>query len=162
ANLADGQIAITGEAGTSDAYGHVIANLAKLPDGASLGKIAIQPPEVKPFVWGVERDNGRVRLTGNAPMPAVRSDLGDAAKKTFPNNQLSDQMAWGRGAPANFGALTDFAFAELAKLADGKVGVSDNRISIDGSAPSSAAYEQVLADLKRLPNQATLAAAHIL
>src|ERR1700685_1623377 len=37
-------------------------------------------PEAKPFVWSAERDVVRVTLGGNAPLPAVKGRLVDAAK----------------------------------------------------------------------------------
>jgi OOP family OmpA-OmpF porin len=162
ANLADGQIAISGEAPTSDAYGQVVADLTKLPEGASLGKIAIVPPEVKPFVWGAMREGGKVIINGSAPIVAVRTDLVEAAKNALPGTEIVDQMTWGRGAPADFSAIAAFLFTELSKLSSGKAGLVDKQISITGEAPTSAAYEQVLADLRALPGGAVLGGANLL
>jgi OmpA-OmpF porin, OOP family len=162
ANLSDGQIAISGEAASSDAYGRIVADLMKLPEGGSLGKIAIVPPEAKPYVWGAVRDGNKITLNGYASVPQVRADLIAGAKKAFPGAEIVDQMGWARGAPADFPAITGYLISELTKLSNGKVNLSDSQMTVEGEAPASSAYDQILTDLKAPPAGAVLAGANIL
>src|ERR1041384_1324181 len=59
-------------------------------------------PEAKPFVWSAERDVVRVTLGGNAPFPAVKGRLVEAAKAALGNVEVADRMNLARGAPARF------------------------------------------------------------
>src|SRR5690349_18540690 len=59
-------------------------------------------PEAKPFVWSAERDVVRVTLSGNAPLPAVKGRLVEAAKAALGGVEVVDQMGLARGAPTRF------------------------------------------------------------
>jgi OOP family OmpA-OmpF porin len=59
-------------------------------------------PEAKPFVWSIERDVVRVTFSGNAPLPAIRAKLMDAARATLKGTEILDRMTLARGASSKF------------------------------------------------------------
>src|SRR2546423_8483701 len=56
-------------------------------------------PEAKPFVWSAERDVARVTLGGNAPLPASKGKLLEAARGGLGGLEVLDQLSLSRGGP---------------------------------------------------------------
>src|ERR1700733_11026920 len=91
-------------------------------------------PEARPFVWSAERDVARVTLGGSAPLPASKGKLLDAARAALGGVEVADQMNLSRGAPPRFDAAALLLIEQIAKLKDGKITISDNKVSLSGMA----------------------------
>ena len=108
-------------------------------------------PEAKPFVWNVERDVVRVTLSGNAPLPAIKARLLDAARTSFAGTEVADRMGLARGAPARFDAAALLLIDQIGKLKDGRITLSDTFVSLSGMARDIGGREAIGAALKNLP-----------
>ena len=71
-------------------------------------------PEAKPFVWTAERDVAHITLGGNAPLPAIKAKLLDAARAALGGVEVADQMDLARGAPAKFDAAALLLIDQIA------------------------------------------------
>ncbi len=110
-------------------------------------------PEAKPFVWSAERDVVRVTLGGSAPLPASKVKLVEAARASLGGVEVADQMNLSRGAPPRFD--------DAAKLKDGKITISDSKVSLSGMARELGGREAIGAALKNLPEGFSVAANEI-
>jgi OmpA-OmpF porin, OOP family len=115
-------------------------------------------PEAKPFVWSAERDVVRVTLAGSAPLPSVRTKLLEAAKAGLGNVEVADQMGLARGAPPRFDAAALLLIDQIGKLKDGKLTITDDKVSLSGMARELGGREAILAALKDLPEGFSVAA----
>jgi OOP family OmpA-OmpF porin len=107
--------------------------------------------EAKPFVWNAERDVVRVTLSGSAPLPAMKGRLMEAARKEVPGVEVADQMGLARGAPLRFESVAMLLLDQIGKLKDGKITISDTKISLSGMARDLGGREAISAALKNLP-----------
>ena len=108
-------------------------------------------PEAKPFVWSAERDVVRVTLGGSSPLPASKSKLLEAAHAALGGVEVVDQMNLSRGAPPRFDSAATLLIDQIAKLKDGKITLSDNKVSLSGMARDLGGREAIMAALKNLP-----------
>jgi OmpA-OmpF porin, OOP family len=108
--------------------------------------------EAKPFVWSAERDVVRVTLGGNAPLPAVKGKLLEAARAALNGVEVADQMSLARGAPPRFDDAALLLISQVGKLKDGKVTISDSDISLSGMARELGGREAIALALKNLPD----------
>jgi OOP family OmpA-OmpF porin len=107
--------------------------------------------EEKPFVWSAERDVARATLNGSSPLPASKVKLLDAARAALGGVEVVDQMHLSRGAPPRFDNAALLLLDQIGKLKDGKVTISDTKISLSGMARDLGGREAVAAALKNLP-----------
>jgi OmpA-OmpF porin, OOP family len=115
-------------------------------------------PEAKPFVWSAERDVVRVTLGGNAPLPASKGRLFEAARTALGNVEVVDRMDLSRGAPPRFDNAALLLIDQIAKLKDGKISISDTKVSLSGMARDLGGREAIAAGLKNLPEGFSVAA----
>lgn len=108
-------------------------------------------PEAKPFVWSIERDVVRITLGGNAPLPASKARLAEAARAVAPGTEVSDRMGMARGAPPRFDAAALLLLDQIGKLKEGKITLSDTSVSLTGMAREIGSREAILAALRNLP-----------
>ena len=108
-------------------------------------------PEAKPFVWTAERDVVRLTLSGSAPLPLVKGKLVEAAKAALGNVEVADRMGLARGAPARFDAAALLLLDQIGKLKDGKLTITDDKVSLSGMARELGGREAIAAALKKLP-----------
>ena len=108
-------------------------------------------PEAKPFVWTAARDVVRVTLDGNAPLPATKARLAEAARQALGGVEVADQMKFARGAPPHFEDAAVLLLAQIAGLKDGKITISDTNVSLSGMARELGGREAIAAALKDLP-----------
>src|SRR5277367_5229872 len=118
-------------------------------------------PEAKPFVWSAERDVVRVTLGGSAPLPASKGKLLEAARASLGGVEVADQMNLARGAPARFDSAALLLIDQIGKLKDGKITISDNKVSLAGMARDLGGREAIAAALKNLPEGFSVAADEI-
>jgi OmpA-OmpF porin, OOP family len=115
-------------------------------------------PEAKPFVWSAERDVVRVTLTGSSPMPASKGKLLEAARADLGGVEVVDQTNLSRGAPQRFDEAALLLLDQVAKLKDGKITISDTKVSLSGMARELGGREAIAAALKNLPEGFSVAA----
>src|ERR1700676_217237 len=115
-------------------------------------------PEAKPFVWSAERDVVRVRLGGSSPLPASKGRLLEAAHADLGGVEVADQMNLSRGAPPRFDNAALLLVDQIGKLKDGKVAISDGKVSLSGMARDLGGREAIAAALKNLPEGFSVAA----
>src|SRR5947209_18953122 len=108
-------------------------------------------PEAKPFVWSAERDVARVTLSGNAPLPASKGKLLEAARASLNGVEVVDQMSLSRGAPPRFDNAVLLLVDQIGKLKDGKIAVSDTNVTLSGMARDLGGREAIAAALQNLP-----------
>jgi OmpA-OmpF porin, OOP family len=118
-------------------------------------------PEAKPFVWSAERDVVRVTLSGSAPLPASKGRLLEAARAALGGVEVVDQMNLSRGAPPRFDDAALLLLGQVGKLKDGKITISDNKVSLSGMARDLGGREAIAAALKNLPEGFSVAANEI-
>ena len=108
-------------------------------------------PEAKPFVWSAERDVVRVTLSGNSPLPASKGRLLEAARADLGGVEVVDHMNLSRGAPSRFDNAALLLLDQIVKLKDGKITLSDTKVSLSGMARDLGGREAIAAALKNLP-----------
>ena len=118
-------------------------------------------PEARPFVWLAERDVVRVTLGGNSPLPASRNRLLEAARAALGGVEVVDRMNLSRGAPPRFDGAALLLLDQIGKLKDGKITISDNKVSLSGMARDLGGREAIAAALKNLPEGFSVAANEI-
>ena len=109
-------------------------------------------PEARPFVWSAERDVARLTLAGSAPLPTSRTKLLDAARATLAGVDVADRMKLSRGAPPRFDVAALLLIDQIGKLKDGKITISDAKVSLTGMARDLGGREAIVAALKNLPD----------
>ncbi len=112
--------------------------------------------EAKPFVWNAERDVVRVTLSGNAPLPATKQRLLDAARASLGGTDVADRMGLARGAPARFDQAAFLLIDLIGKLKEGKITISDQTVTLAGMARDLGGREAIAAALKNLPDGYTI------
>ena len=118
-------------------------------------------PEATPFVWAAERDVVRVTLSGSAPLPSVKGKLLEAARTDLGGVEVVDQTNLARGAPTGFEQAALLLLQQVARLRDGKVAISDGKISVAGMAQELGGREAIAAALKNLPEGFSVASNEI-
>ena len=108
-------------------------------------------PEASPFVWTVERDVVRITLGGNAPLPASKARLAEAARAVAGGTEVSDRMGLARGAPSRFDAAALLLVDQIGKLKDGKITLSDTGVTLTGMAREIGSREAIASALRNLP-----------
>src|SRR3984885_10897543 len=117
--------------------------------------------EAKPFVWSAERDVVRVTLSGNSPLPASKGMLLEAARADIGGVEVVDQMNLSRGAPPRFDDAALLLLDQIGKLKNGKITISDTKVSLSGMARDLGGREAIAAALKNLPEGFSVAANEI-
>lgn len=125
-------IDITGEARGDAEYDAALAAIAKPPEGAKITRAEIAPPRAAPFVFGASRAAGIVTLSGHIPSNDQRKAIGEKASAAASGGAVQDSTRAGSGAPKDFAAAAAAALGALSKLEQGKVALSDQKLSIEG------------------------------
>jgi OOP family OmpA-OmpF porin len=118
-------------------------------------------PEAKPFVWSAERDVVRVTLTGSSPLPASKGKLLEAARADLGGVEVVDQTSLSRGAPARFDDAALLLLDQVVRLKDGKITISDTKVSLSGMARELGGREAIAAALRNLPEGFSVASNEI-
>jgi OOP family OmpA-OmpF porin len=118
-------------------------------------------PEARPFVWSAERDVVRVTLTGSSSLPASKGKLLEAARADLGGVEVVDQTNLSRGAPQRFDEAALLLLDQVARLKDGKITISDTKISLAGMARDLGGREAIAVALKNLPEGFSVASNEI-
>lgn len=139
--LIDQRLSATGKASTIQSYDQVVGQLeSSVPQSLTIAEKAITPPSVKPYVWSAELTGDGLKLGGFVPTNEARAQIVADAKAAFPGVGIIDGMKLAGGAPSGHAAGSAFALAQLAQLATGKAALSDQNLTIEGTAKSPGAY----------------------
>jgi OmpA-OmpF porin, OOP family len=156
--VAGRDISFAAEAFSSDGQRAALAAVEAVPGVRLVNDETRLVPEARPFVWTAERDVVRVTLAGSAPLPQVKGKLLEAAKAGLGNVEVVDQMGLARGAPQSFDAAALLLLDQIGKLKEGKLSISDDKVSLSGMARELGGREAIMAALKNLPEGFSVAA----
>jgi OmpA-OmpF porin, OOP family len=161
--VAGRDVTFAADAFSEDGRGSAVAAVEAVPGVRLVNDETRLVPEAKPFVWTAERDVVRVTLGGSAPLPASKGRLLDAARASLASTssggvEVVDQMNLSRGAPPRFDNAAALLLDQIGKLKDGKISISDSKVSLSGMARDLGGREAIAAALKNLPEGFSVAA----
>lgn len=159
--VAGRDVAFAADAFSDDGRRSALAAVEAVPGVRQVDDQTRLVPEAKPFVWSAERDVARVTLGGNAPLPAIKGKLLEAARAGLGGIEIADQMQLSRGAPPRFDSAALLLLGQIGKLKDGKVTISDTKVNLSGMARDLGGREAIAAALKNLPEGFSVAANEI-
>jgi OmpA-OmpF porin, OOP family len=151
-------VTLSADAFSEDGRRSAVASVEAVPGVRLVNDQTRLVPKAKPFVWSAERDVVRVTLAGSAPLPAVKGKLLEAARGELGGVEVTDQMALARGAPPSFEDAALLLIAQIGKLKDGKIEMSDANVTLSGMARDLGGREAIAAALKDLPQGFSVAA----
>jgi OOP family OmpA-OmpF porin len=91
-------------------------------------------------------------------LPASKGKLVEAARANLGGVEVVDQMNLSRGAPPRFDNAALLLLDQIGKLKDGKITLSDTKVSLSGMARELGGREAIAAALKNLPEGYSVAA----
>ena len=149
--VAGRDVTFAADAFSEDGRRSAVASVEAVPGVRLVNDETRLVPEAKPFVWSAERDVVRVTLGGSSPLPASKSRLLEAARASLGGVEVVDQMNLSRGAPPRFDTAALLLLDQIGKLKDGKITISDSKVSLSGMARDLGGREAIAAALKNLP-----------
>ena len=159
--VAGRDVTFAADAFSEDGRRSAVASVEAVPGVRLVNDETRLVPEAMPYVWSAERDVVRVTLGGNAPLPASKGRLLEAARAGLGGVEVVDQMNLSRGAPPRFDNAALLLLDQIGKLKDGKVTITDNKVSLSGMARDLGGREAIAAALKNLPEGFSVAANEI-
>jgi OOP family OmpA-OmpF porin len=159
--VAGRDVTFAADAFSQDGRRSALASLEAVPGVRLVNDETRLVPEVNPFVWSAERDVARVTLGGNSPLPASKGKLLEAARAALGGVEVVDQMNLSRGAPSHFDNAALLLLDQIGKLKDGKIALSDTKVSLSGMARDLGGREAIAAALKNLPEGFSVASNEI-
>src|SRR6195256_4747823 len=154
-------VTFVADAFSEDGRQSAVASVEAVPGVRLVNDETRLVPEAKPFVWSAERDVVRVTLGGSAPLPSSKAKLTEAARAGLGGGEVVDQMNLSRGAPPRFDSAALLLLDQIGKLKDGKITISDNKVSLSGMARDLGGREAIAAALRNLPEGFSVAANEI-
>jgi OOP family OmpA-OmpF porin len=151
-------VAFAADAFSEDGRQSAVAAVETVPGVRLVDDETRLVPEAKPFVWSAERDVARVTLSGSAPLPASKGKLLETARAGLGGIEVADQMKLSRGAPPRFDNASLLLIDQIGKLKDGKITLTDTKVSLSGMARELGGREAITAALKNLPEGFSVAA----
>ena len=159
--VAGRDVTFAADAFSEDGRRSAVASVEAVPGVRLVNDETRLVPEAKPFVWSAERDVVRVTLGGSSPLPASKGKLLEAARAGLGGVEVADQMNLSRGAPPRFDNAALLLLDQIGKLKDGKITISDTKVSLSGMARDLGGREAIAAALKNLPEGFSVAANEI-
>jgi OmpA-OmpF porin, OOP family len=159
--VAGRDVTFAADAFSEDGRRSALASVEAVPGVRRVNDETRLVPEATPFVWWAGRDVAKVTLGGSSPLPASKSKLLEAAHADLGGVEVADQMNLSRGAPAHFDNAALLLLDQIAKLKDGKIELSDTKVSLFGMARELGGREAIAAALKNLPQGFSVAANEI-
>src|ERR1700681_4744010 len=160
-SVAGPDVTFAADAFSEDGRRSAVASVEAVPGVRLVNDETRLVPEARPFIWSAERDVVRVTLGGSAPLPASKGRLLEAARSGLGGVEVVDQMNLARGAPPRFDNAALLLLDQIGKLKDGKVTISDTKVSLAGMARDLGGREAIAAALKNLPEGFSVAANEI-
>jgi OOP family OmpA-OmpF porin len=159
--VAGRDVTLAAEAFSEEGRRSAVASVESVPGVRLVDDETRLVPEAKPFVWSAERDVVRVTLGGSAPLPASKGRLLEAARAGLGGVEVLDRMNLSRGAPPRFDSAALLLLDQIGKLKDGKITISDSKVSLSGMARDLGGREAIAAALRNLPEGFSVAANEI-
>ncbi len=150
-SVAGRDVTLAADAFSEDGRQGAVASVEAVPGVRLVNDETRLVPEAKPFVWSAERDVLRVTLSGSSPLPASKGRLMEAARASLGGVEVVDRTNLSRGAPPRFDNAALLLLDQVAKLKDGKITLSDTKVSLSGMARELGGREAIAAALKNLP-----------
>lgn len=115
--------------------------------------VAAAPPPRDPYVFSATLRESMLALDGRLPDEALRKRAVDAAVAAANGVAVSDGVKIDGGAPAgDFAAVLDIALDALKSLSQGRVALTEGRLSVNGKGRANVRADKLAADIKaRLP-----------
>jgi OmpA-OmpF porin, OOP family len=151
-------VTLAADAFSEDGRHSAIAAIEAVPGVRLVNDETRLIPEASPFVWSAERDVVRLTLSGSSPMPASKAKLLEAARADLGGVEVVDQTNLARGAPPGFDEAALLLLAQVPKLKDGKITITDTKVGLSGMARELGGREAIAAALKNLPGGFSVAA----
>lgn len=143
--LHDAEATIEGEARSNVTAAMIEGDLkAHLPQGFSLAKIVVVDGPASPFAFVASLNDGALTLAGNVPAAKSHEEIHARAQNLFSGVALTDTLGVANGAPPAFEQAIAVALPSLARLANGRLTLSDSAVLLVGEAP----FEGVAADIR--------------
>jgi OOP family OmpA-OmpF porin len=149
--VAGRDVTFAADAFSEDDRRRAVASVLAVPGVRLVNDETRLVPEAKPFVWSAQRDVVRVTLGGSSPLPASKARLLEAARASLGGVEVVDQTNLSRGAPSRFDDAALLLLDQIGKLKDGKITISDDKVSLSGMARELGGREAIAAALKNLP-----------
>lgn len=140
-------VTLKGIAPDPEAQSAVKAALEKVRGIREITDLTSVLPLVSPYLLQIKKGADGIILSGSVPDNDVRDRIMTAAESAAPGIPLDDEMAVGRGSPANFVDSVGFALQLLSGLREGEIEISDLNISIEGKATDDADYRKMQSQL---------------
>ena len=159
--ITDTAVSVKGQALTPEDYEAALEGVsAPVPAGGSLASADILPAAVEgDYTWSATLTGPDLLLEGYAPDAETRAGIEAKAKELNPNATVINRLRIASGAPDNFGALTDFALAQLPRFSAGKASLANTALSVEGTSLGSAEFDAANAALAgELPEGMSVAA----
>ena len=156
--VAGRDVTFAAEAFSEDGRLNAVASVEAVPGVRMVNDETRLVPEAKPFVWSAERDVVRVTLGGSSPLPSSKNKLMEAARTMLGGVEVADRMNLARGAPQRFDNVALLLLDQIAKLKDGKITLTDNKVALSGMARELGGREAIAAALRNLPEGYSVAA----
>jgi OOP family OmpA-OmpF porin len=144
-------VTFAAEAFSEDGRRSAVAAVEAVPGVRLVNDETRLVPQASPYIWSIERDVVRVTLAGSTPLPASKARLLDAARAALNGVEVVDHLNLSRGAPSRFDAAALLLVDQVAKLKDGKITLTDNRVALAGMARELGGREAIAAALRNLP-----------
>jgi OOP family OmpA-OmpF porin len=122
-----------GRASSEKSLGRLQMALAELPEGVSMGDIAVEPVRVAPYTWRAEFDGTRIAISGHVPGEQVADRLRLADVSGIP---VATGLSLASGAPYGFAEQTRLLVEQLARLEQGEASIVDGVSRLVGVPPS--------------------------
>lgn len=101
----------------------------------------------EPYRFSAVKDEAGVTLSGHYPQAMAHAVVKEVAAQMFPGLAVTDELTLARGAPDAYTSQAEFAMAQLARMAEGAVMVTGDRMTVRGRAAGPAAYADMERDL---------------
>ncbi|ODT70898.1 MAG: hypothetical protein ABS75_10790 [Pelagibacterium sp. SCN 63-23] len=126
-------VSTRGSTNSERALGALQIALADLPEGVSLGQVAIDPVRVAPYTWTATFDGDRIAISGYAPAERVVERLRMADVSGLP---IATGLSLASGAPEGFAERSRLLVEQLARLEHGEASIVDGVSRLTGAPPS--------------------------
>lgn len=155
-------VTLYGQAASEAAIEQLILQIEALPQINSVDNELTLLPLASPFKFQIEISQDEVLLSGAIPEAKNRDEFIQMAENNISGRFIDDQMSLSRGAPEYFVDAILHVMPMIAELKLGKIIISDEKITVDGDALDSNAYNKLMEALaKPLPGQFTYSGSFI-
>jgi OOP family OmpA-OmpF porin len=158
--LEDGRVLLTpsglsidGRAASVVDYEAIQDALSALPEGLELVRDDVLPARVAPFSWSAVIDGAAILTSGFAPSGDLRNGLVSRLADAKPGAEVEStvRVAAGDVSDEGFDFAVEFATEMLGYLSEGTVSLSDNALSVDGTAATVESFDTANALASRIP-----------